>query len=188
MRLLRKQRTYALLLLTVLILLFAFSESIAKILYPIHYKQEISRMASKYNVDPLLIAAIIRVESNYRSDGISKKGASGVMQLMPDTAKWVRESGRFDISYDSDNRPVAYDIEMGTWYMNWLLNYYDGNLVASIAAYNAGQGNVNKWRSSGLWDGTRERISNIPFGETRHYIQRVLYYYQKYRDIYDAPL
>jgi len=187
MNLLRKKRIYALMLLAILLIFFVYSDKIGEILYPVHYKEEIARSAAKYNVDPLLIAAIIRVETNFKPNETSKKGAIGIMQLMPDTAKWVKESGDFRGKAD-DQRNVAVDIDMGAWYVSWLLNHYNGNLNFTIAAYNAGQGNVNKWRSNGVWDGSKETIGNIPFGETRHYIQRVLYYYQKYHKIYGTEL
>jgi soluble lytic murein transglycosylase len=186
MKLLRKKRVYAFLLLAILLLFFLYSDKIGEILYPVHYKQEIAQSAAKYNVDPLLVAAIIRVETNFKPDETSKKGAIGIMQLMPETAKWVQESGGFRRS--AEQAQVAVDIDMGVWYVSWLLNHYDGNVNFTIAAYNAGQGNVNKWRTTGLWDGSKESIGNIPFGETRHYIQRVLYYYQKYHKIYGTEL
>lgn len=61
---------------------------------------------------------------------------------------------------------------------------FKGNRVAAIAAYNAGPGNVHKWLKEGRWDGTRKNLGQIPFGETRHYVQRVLFFYDKYRAIY----
>lgn len=183
MSVLRKKRTYAILLMLVLLLLYYYSDKIWEMLYPIHYKQEIGISAAKYNVDPLLIAAIIRVESNYRPDGMSKKGAVGIMQLMPETAKWIRDSTNMEVSLDQLHQ-VQVNIHMGAWYVNWLLDHFDGNLNYAIAAYNAGQGNVNKWRTSNVWNGSEDTVSNIPIGETRHYVQRVLYYYKKYQTIY----
>ncbi len=106
------------------------------------------------------------------------------MQLMPDTAQWVMEKGDFaNHTIDQIHEPHV-NIQMGSWYLSWLSTQYNGNIVAVTAAYNAGQGNVNKWISSGRWDGTYEHINSIPFGETRHYVQRVMYYYHKYDKIY----
>ncbi|WP_442601449.1 lytic transglycosylase domain-containing protein [Paenibacillus sp. KN14-4R] len=179
----RKKRFFAILLLIITCTMFVFSQTFSTLLYPIHFRTEIKKHAETYNVDPLLIAAIIRVESNYKPNETSKKGALGLMQLMPETAKWINELGRLSGSMDNV-MDANFNIQMGTWYVNWLLNQYDGNMVIAVAAYNAGQGNVKKWIQNGTWDGTEKNSVQIPYGETRHFVQRVLYYYHKYYKIY----
>jgi soluble lytic murein transglycosylase len=154
--------------------------------YPIHYKEEIKVQAEEYDVDPYLIASIIRVETNYKTGKESKKGALGIMQLMPDTAKWAMEKANLPevtmhlIKHEPDD-----NIVIGTWYLSWLSKQFNGNRIAVIAAYNAGPGNVKRWIEDGVWDGQYDSVKNIPFGETRHYVQRVVYYYNQYMDIYD---
>ncbi|MCD1258954.1 lytic transglycosylase domain-containing protein [Paenibacillus athensensis] len=180
----RKKRIFALLLLVFVLILFMNSTFIGRKLYPIYYKQEIRQNATKYQIDPFLIAAIIRVETNYQYHLESKKGAIGIMQLMPDTAQWIVETANLGTYTHDDLHRVEVNIGLGAWYLNWLFNHYDGNMLYAIAAYNAGQGNVNKWKQSDTWDGTIEQVAQIPFGETRHYVQRVLYYYEKYRELY----
>jgi soluble lytic murein transglycosylase len=184
MRFFRKKRAFALLLIVFLLMLFMNSSYIGKKLYPIYFQEEIRQSASNNQVDPFLIAAIIRVETNYKSHLESKKGAIGIMQLMPDTASWIVETS--DVGYYTvdDLKHANVSIQMGGWYIGWLLKHYNGNIYYTIAAYNAGQGNVNKWKQNGIWKGTPEDIDHIPFGETRHYIQRVLYYHNKYTDLY----
>lgn len=184
MNLFHKKRTYAFLLIIVLLLLYMFSSQIEEMIYHVDYKEEISQSASKYNVDPLLIAAIIRVENNYKAEGTSNKGALGLMQLMPETARWIKEMGNIGSSLDDDLQDITVNINMGAWYLNWLLNYYDGHLNYAIAAYNAGQGTVNKWRETNVWDGSESNITDIPYGQTKHFVKRVLYYYQKYHKVY----
>lgn len=131
------------------------------------------------------MAAIIRAESNYETGKESKKGALGLMQLMPDTAHWVVEQAGFEAVNDDILRHRAdVSIEVGTWYLNSLHRQFGQNPVAAVAAYNAGPGNVRKWLDSGRWDGRMESVKEIPFGETRHYVQRVFYYYNKYKDLY----
>lgn len=180
----RKKRVFALLLVTFLGFLFANSTFLAKKLYPIYFQQEIRDSAANYDIDPFLIAAIIRVESNYQIGQESRKGAIGVMQIMPDTAEWIIEARGHPKHTLDELHSVDVNINLGSWYIGWLLKQYKGNQLYALAAYNAGQGNVNKWKQSEIWDGTWEHIDRIPFGETRHYVQRVMYYWKKYHKLY----
>jgi soluble lytic murein transglycosylase len=180
----RKKRMFALLLICFLIILFMNSSFIGRKMYPIYYQKEIKQSAENHNIDPFLIAAMIRVETNYKYHLESKKGAIGIMQLMPDTASWIVEAANFEPQTPEDLLKVDVNINLGAWYMKWLTKHYNGNIVYAVAAYNAGQGNVNKWKENGVWDGTEANIDQIPFGETRHYVQRVLYYYHKYQKLY----
>ncbi|MNE39724.1 Soluble lytic murein transglycosylase precursor [compost metagenome] len=154
-------------------------------MYPVYYKADIKASASNYGLEPQLVAAIIRSESNYQTGRESRKGALGLMQIMPDTAAWVVQKAGFrEVTEDMLLHRADVSIEVGTWYLHSLHKQFDHNSIAVIAAYNAGPGNVRKWMDSGVWDGTQDTISQIPFGETRHYIQRVIYYYNKYKDLY----
>lgn len=184
MTFLRKKRVFALLLVCFVLVLFMNSDFIGRKLYPIYFEQEIRQSAAKHNIDPFLIAAIIRVETNYKYHLESSKGALGLMQLMPDTAEWIVESTNLGPHVQEDLLKVDVNINLGSWYLSWLKKHYNGNLIYAIAAYNAGQGNVNKWKQNDVWDGSEEHINQIPFGETRHYVQRVLYYYEKYTKLY----
>ncbi|MEC0230165.1 lytic transglycosylase domain-containing protein [Paenibacillus alba] len=184
MTFLRKKRVFALLLVGFLLVLFMNSSFIGRKLYPIYFEQEIKQSAAKHKVDPFLIAAIIRVETNYRHQLESKKGALGLMQLMPDTAEWIVQSTNLEPHAPEDLLKVDVNINLGSWYLSWLNKHYNGNLFYTIAAYNAGQGNVNKWKQNEIWDGSQANINQIPFGETRHYVSRVLYYYEKYTNLY----
>ncbi|WP_281885817.1 lytic transglycosylase domain-containing protein [Paenibacillus sp. YYML68] len=180
----RKKRVYALLLLTFLLFLFLSSSWMGRLIYPIHYKEVIQQHAVKYKLDPFLIAAIIRVETNYKPDVSSVKGAYGLMQLMPDTSDWIIDKAPFDKSFKQRLDQPVVNIELGAWYLNWMDKQFDGNLYAVIAGYNAGHGKVSRWMSEGEWDGTFQHVDRIPYGETRHYVQRVMYYYDKYEKLY----
>jgi soluble lytic murein transglycosylase len=154
--------------------------------YPIHYKNEIRKHSLTYNMDPFLVAAIIRVETNYKTGRESKKGALGLMQIMPDTATWALEKAKLpDVSMERLKHEPSANIELGTWYLQLLSRQFEGNRIAVIAAYNAGPGNVQRWLDQGTWDGSEEDARNIPIGETRHYVQRVIYYYNQYTEIYN---
>ncbi|WP_010496077.1 lytic transglycosylase domain-containing protein [Paenibacillus elgii] len=180
----RKKRVFALLLLTFVIFLFLSSTYVGRMLYPIRYEQEIRQNAAKYDLDPFLVAAVIRVESNYLTETESKKGAYGMMQLMPDTANWIIDKARFSEEFKNRLNDPAVSIELGSWYLNWLSKQFNGNRIAVLAGYNAGHGKVSRWLQENEWDGTLQNADRIPYGETRHYIQRVMYYYNKYEKLY----
>lgn len=180
----RKKRVFALLLLTFILFLFFSSSMVGRMLYPIQYENEIRASAHKYELDPFLIAAIMRVESNFKTGAESKKGAYGLMQLMPDTSDWIIEKGNFANSFRSQLDNPAVSIELGSWYLNWMHKQFNGNTIAVIAGYNAGHGKVSRWLQEQEWDGTLKNSEMIPYGETRHYVQRVIYYYNKYDQLY----
>ncbi|MBP1154632.1 MULTISPECIES: lytic transglycosylase domain-containing protein [unclassified Paenibacillus] len=180
----RKKRVFALLLLTFLLFLFLGSNVLGRILYPIQFEQEIRQSAQKYQLDPFLIAAVIRVETNYRTDVTSNKGAYGLMQLMPDTSDWIIEKASFPSTFKNRLDDPAVSIELGSWYLNWMYKQFDGNTFAVLAGYNAGHGKVSRWLQEGQWDGTLDNTDQIPYGETKRYVQRVTYYYDKYYKTY----
>lgn len=182
---LRKKRVLLLLFLGFTVLLF-FNSAWLSLFYPIYYKEEIRQHAMANELDPLIIAAIIKVESNYKPGAESRKGALGIMQIMPDTANWVIEMAKLpEVSLEEIRNETETNIAIGSWYLKSLSNQFEGNQIAMIAAYNAGPTNVKNWLKSGRWDGRLETSKDIPFGETRHYVQRVSHYYKQYSDIYD---
>ncbi|WJH34667.1 lytic transglycosylase domain-containing protein [Paenibacillus aurantius] len=172
--------------LFILLLLFFKSAWMGRMLYPIRYQDEITAAADQNNVDPLLIAAIIRVESNYRHDVVSHKGAYGIMQVMPDTAQWIFEMEGFHQYKLSDLENPGINILVGSKYLNFLNKQLGNNPYAVMAAYNAGQGKVAKWREEKIWDGSYATVDRIPFMETRKYVRSVTYYYDKYVKLYSG--
>jgi peptidoglycan lytic transglycosylase len=135
----------------------------ARIRYPLHYETIVRTHARNYGLEPALLAAVIYQESRFRSDARSSSGAIGLMQLLPTTAKGIalRTGGtRFRVEdlYDPD-----INVRYGSWYLRHLLQKYADEKTA-LAAYNAGQENVDRWLRKG---------TGIEFAETRHYVARV---------------
>ena len=124
------------------------------------YDQIIKRASDKFRIDSALIKAIIKAESNFNHNAVSRVGARGLMQLMPATASALQVEDAF---HPENN------IEGGARYLRYLLNNYRGNISLTLAAYNAGEGTVAKYNN------------NVPpFRETQNYIKRVLNYYRDF--------
>jgi soluble lytic murein transglycosylase-like protein len=123
------------------------------------YDPVISRTAEKHSVDYALVKAVIKAESNFNPTAISRVGARGLMQLMPGTAYALRVNDSF---HPEDN------IEGGVRYLRYLLNLFQGDLHLALAAYNAGERAVFRYRGI------------PPYQETRTYVRRVLHYFQQY--------
>jgi soluble lytic murein transglycosylase len=146
----------------------------ARIRYPFRYQTIVRTHARNYDLDTALLAAVIYQESKFQADARSPSGALGLMQLLPDTARGIaiRTGGtRFRTAdlFDPD-----INVRYGCWYLRHLLERY-GDEETALAAYNAGQDNVDRWLREG---------SGIRFGETRHYVKRVEELKKIYRRTY----
>ncbi|SHK01908.1 soluble lytic murein transglycosylase [Desulforamulus aeronauticus DSM 10349] len=173
-----------LLLVLLLLILWLNHRAIAEMVYPLHHQEVIYHYSEVKNLDPLLVAAIIKTESNFQANATSPKGARGLMQLMPETASWVAEqTGNGPLNTEALYNPET-NIQLGTWYLADLLELFEGDVVLATAAYNAGRGNVKKWLDQQHWTGQRKTIDQIPFVETRQYIRRVLWNYKVYYYLY----
>ena len=149
-------------------------------LFPMHYQEDIARVAQKYDQDPYLIAAMVKTESGFDAQAESPAGAVGLMQLIPSTAEWVAD--RMD-EWEGGSGPVLTDpadnLELGAWYLDYLGGLYGDGSILALAAYNAGLGNVDDWIRA-LGGKKTFDASDIPFPETQQYVQRVA----KYRELY----
>lgn len=155
-----------------------------KVLYPFPYQDIVYRYALENDMDPFLIAAVIRTESKFNTKARSPKGAVGLMQMMPDTATWVAQQmdyNNFEISQLEDPQTI---ISMGTWYMSSLKKEFKGNEVLMLAAYNGGRGNVKQWMSRYSWTMSFNEVEQIPFLETREYVGKVLHSKKRYQELY----
>ena len=140
--------------------------------YPIRYEEWIRKYSEKAGVDPYLAMGLILQESYYDPKAKSRVGATGLMQLMPPTAKEI--SGRLRVPFGAsrlENPEV--NIQLGTYYLKTLINTFGGNTSLAVASYNGGQGNVMKWRRAAPTRPLDELLESIPFPETRNYVKRV---------------
>ena len=150
----------------------------ARIWYPLRYSTNVRVYASQDHLDPALLAAVIEAESKFNSNAQSSAGAVGLMQLTPSTAKGIaRYTGgsRFRVS-DLTNPDI--NIRYGAWYLGHLLSKY-GNERLALAAYNAGQANVDRWQ--------QEHVG-IRFDETKDYVAKVERLKKIYRRAYAHEL
>ncbi|MFC1517435.1 transglycosylase SLT domain-containing protein [Candidatus Margulisiibacteriota bacterium] len=149
--------------------------------YPRPYIRLIKNMSAKYYADKDLICGLIREESKFDSDAISNVGARGLMQLMPKTAQGMLKNRQIDPARLYDPK---LNINLGVRYFSGLLKRFKQNQVFALAAYNAGPHRVVRWQRDMSAQDIDEWIENIPFGETRNYVKRVLRSYWEYQRLY----
>jgi len=142
----------------------------AQLRYPLAYEHVIRGHAENYDLDPALLAAVIYRESKFDPDARSSSGAIGLMQLLPDTAKGIAVHTGGEEFVVEDLYDPEINIRYGSFYLRRLLRKYDDERLA-LAAYNAGQANVDRWLAEG---------NEIEFPETRQYVDEVL----ELRDVY----
>jgi len=153
-------------------------EFVQRIRYPLRYEAIVRGHARNYDLDPSLLAAVIYTESRFNANARSQAGAIGLMQLLPDTAEGiaVRTGGHEFVV--SDLYVPELNVRYGAWYLRHLLDRY-GDERTALAAYHAGQGNVDKWRQEGV---------GIQFPETRSYVDTVEHVKAIYADAYAKEL
>jgi soluble lytic murein transglycosylase len=156
-------------------------QAIRDITLPLQHDDIIRQQAADKELDPAMVAAVIYSESRFR-DQESHAGALGLMQITPQTAHVIERLSGGTTFRTSDLSDPQINISYGCYYLRYLLDHYDGNEVAALAAYNAGTGNVDKWGGSDLDE------SDIGFPETRGYVDEVLQKQQDYRDQYADDL
>ncbi len=162
---------------------FPYGFNYQELLYPKVYYEQINKFAKKLKLDPALVFAIIREESRFDRFAVSPAGALGLMQLMPNTAKREAKKISINLINDRDLFEAEKNIYIGSFYLSKLITEFD-NIVFAIAAYNAGEAVVNSWIKENRYEGIDEFIEDIPYGETRAYVKRVLTSYFEYLRTY----
>lgn len=188
-------RRVLLALLILSLLALAGSKPFWRLFYPFPFQQLVRDEARRNRLDPYLVAAMMRVESHFNSKAVSHRGAVGLLQLLPLTARSLLESeadlrdrflpGQNPASVgDQAILEILLDpggnVALGCRYLRYLVDHFDGNLAAAVAAYNGGMGNVGTWLRSGAWSGRATELATIPYGETRRYVEAVF----RLRDLY----
>jgi soluble lytic murein transglycosylase len=164
-----------------------FDDAVKKITLPLSHEDIIRQQARDKHLDPTLIAAVIYTESHFR-DQTSPAGAKGLMQITPATAKDIaRKSGgtQFELG---DLSTAQVNISYGAFYLRYLLDRYGGNESLALAAYNGGEGNVDRWVDHAAQQERALRPQDIPFPETRAYVVKVEDAQKQYRSNYAAEL
>ncbi len=156
-----------------------------QVLFPRPYWDDVRALASETGVDPYLMLAIARQESTFRPKIGSSAGAQGVMQLMPPTAKFVaRTESNVSAQHAANLDDPANSLRLGSYYLRQMIRRSDGNLVYALASYNAGPGNLDKWRRRTRTNDLERFVDSIPFNETRNYVKKVLGNYAAYHSLY----
>lgn len=151
--------------------------------YPRKYYEQVAAMSSEYDVPEAIIYAVIKIESDFNENAVSSAGAIGLMQIMPSTFEWLTNDVlKENLTKDFLNDPNV-NIKYGVAMLSRLYKYY-GNWKTVLAAYNAGMGNVNKWLDDRSISDRFGNLKNIPFEETRRYVEKVSNAIKVYNKLY----
>lgn len=153
--------------------------------YHMEYEDSVRAHAGEYSLPPAYVAAVILAESDYDPQAISSANAQGLMQILPDTAEWI--AGKLDETY-TDGCLFDPDTNMryGCWYLSFLMRRFGGDMKLASSAYHAGQGTVDKWLQNPEYSPDGAKLAVIPYQSTDTYVQRILKYYDKYAELYQA--
>jgi soluble lytic murein transglycosylase len=161
-----------------------FRQAVNEFTLPLSYSDVIRQQAADKHLDPALIAAVIYAETKFDAR-TSAAGAEGLMQILPQTAEFLARRSGATTFHVSDLSTPQVNIAYGSYYLRYLLDRYDGSKVLALAAYNAGETNVDRWVAR---NGSKLKINRIPFAETQAYVQRVLDAERRYRKTYPTEL
>jgi soluble lytic murein transglycosylase len=158
-----------------------FDKAINSLTLPLQHEDIIRQQAREKGIDAALVAAVIDTESKF-SDAESSAGARGLMQITPEAAKDIARHSGATSFHTSDLSNPEINIKYGTYLLAERIQFYDGNVVAALASYNAGPGPVEKWGGSGM------SVDDITYPETRAYVELVLERQKEYREKYASEL
>jgi soluble lytic murein transglycosylase len=155
-----------------------------QLLFPLPYKNDVLTSAKTQSLDPFMVAALIRQESEFNPRAVSPAKAYGLTQVRPPTGRSLaRKAGMRTFTSGMLYQPAT-NLRLGTLYLRMLLDEYGGEWEKTLAAYNAGKGRVTNWQTWGTWREPAEFVESIPFTETHDYVQAVLRNAEMYRKIY----
>ena len=155
-------------------------DAVMRAIYPLRYEEIIREASEENGLEPSFVAGVIYTESRFRPDVESHREAYGLMQLLPQSARYIqRKSG-----IEGDYRDPKVNIRLGTWLLGYLEDRYEGDERLMLAAYNSGEGNVDAWVSDEGFDIEKD----IPYKETRNYVNNALEAQKAYQELYGKNL
>ncbi len=160
-------------------------EEVWRTVYPFVYGESIQATAEMAGLDPMLVAGLIRQESVFQAQAVSRAGAIGLMQVMPPTGRQLARQLRLSYAKKKLFQP-EFNLRLGTVHLARLVRQYD-SVEAALAAYNAGESRVAQWRAGRTFSEPAEFVESIPFTEQREYVQIVLRNREIYRSLYGTP-
>lgn len=169
-------------LILTLTILYLGAVSMLKTLYPLKYEDYVEVYSKENNLSPAFVYAVIKCESDFDSDAVSNVGATGLMQIMPDTFSWINMRLGEDNPYSMATDPET-NIKYGCYLYGYLLNKY-GRVQESLAAYHGGNGNVDKWLADERYSSDGETLHTIPFPTTNKYVKKVMLTEKIYQNLY----
>lgn len=152
-----------------------------RLIYPLKYEDYIIESSLENGLDPYFVMAVIKTESNYNPTAHSGV-ARGLMQITDNTAAWIAEKMGIEFHEDDIENPEL-NIKMGCYYLRYLSDMYSDRTLI-LASYNAGMGNVSKWLEDSRFSEDSETLIDIPFDETRKYVDKVNRYEDVYKKLY----
>ena len=181
---LNKRFYYIAITMFFLIFIFAIAPVVLRAMFPMPYYEEVEEYAHKNNLKITMVYSVIKAESGFRPNVVSHRGAIGLMQITEKTGQWI--ASQLDVK-DYQAKTLTdpeINIQIGCWYISYLLDRFSGNNELALAAYNAGEGTIRKWIESGeiKWKGNE--IKSLPYPETEKYLVRVNRIYFIYKTLY----
>ena len=157
---------------------------VLKKLYPLDYKDAVEKYCEQYDVEKSLVFAVIKSESNFKSDAVSEVGAMGLMQLMPETFEWLQaktgENFSKEMLFNSET-----SIKYGVFLIRLLMNEFEGETLTAVAAYHAGIGIVGQWIDNPDYSADGKTLDVVPYNDTKLYIEKVKTAKEIYEKLYD---
>ena len=164
----------------------ALPRSYWEALFPRPYWADLKRYSTQNELDPFLVASLIRQESEFNAGAVSHKNAVGLMQLLPGTGKKVAKEEKLRHFSANQLFTPGVNLQLGTRYFRTMVDKF-GSFEYALAAYNAGSDRVEDWLSAGNYRDPQEFVESIPFTETREYVQAILRNASVYRQLYGTP-
>jgi len=156
-------------------------------LFPKPYWSDLKRSSAANGLDPYLVASLIRQESEFNPNAVSRANAVGLMQLLPKTGKAVAKEVKLKRFNASQLYTPAVNMQLGTRYFRGMVDKFGGSFEYALAAYNAGSDRVDDWLAQGKYRDPQEFVESIPFTETREYVQAILRNASVYKQLYGTP-